>query len=79
MTNNQFQTLLQEIHLIREQTSRIEERLHEVEIIQATDEMARKVRQDLRTKADLSVQWKIGIGLSIVGSAMQVILQLWGK
>jgi len=78
MTNNQFQTLLEEIHLLREQAGRIEDRLRQVEVVQATEEMARKVRQDLRTKAELGVQWKIGIGLSIISSVMQLILQLIG-
>lgn len=78
MTNNQFQTLLDEIRLLRDQTGRIEDRLRQVEVVQATDEMARKVRQDLHTKAELSVQWKIGIGLSIISSVMQLILQLNG-
>jgi hypothetical protein len=78
MTNNQFQTLLEEIRLLRDQTGRIEERLRQVEVVQATDEMARKVRQDLHTKAELGVQWRIGIGLSIAGSVMQFVLQLIG-
>jgi hypothetical protein len=78
MTNNQFQTLLEEIHLLREQAGRIEDRLRQVEVVQATEEMARKVRQDLHTKAELGVQWKIGIGLSIISSVMQLILQLNG-
>jgi hypothetical protein len=78
MTNNQFQTLLEEIHLLREQVGRIEDRLRQVEVVQATEEMARKVRQDLHTKAELGVQWKIGIGLSIISSVMQLILQLNG-
>jgi hypothetical protein len=78
MTNNQFQTLLDEIRLLRDQTGRIEDRLRQVEVIQATDEMARKVRQDLHTKAEIGVQWKVGIALSIAGSVMQVFLQLIG-
>ena len=78
MTNNQFQTLLEEIHLLREQVGRIEDRLRQVEVVQATEEMARKVRQDLHTKAELGVQLKIGIGLSIISSVMQLILQLNG-
>jgi len=78
MTNNQFQTLLEEIRLLREQAGRIEDRLRQVEVVQATEEMARKVRQDLHTKAELGVQWKIGIGLSIISSVMQLILQLNG-
>lgn len=78
MTNNQFQTLLEEIRLLREQAGRIEDRLRQVEVVQATEEMARKVRQDLHTKAELGVQWKIGIGLSIISSVMQLILQLIG-
>jgi hypothetical protein len=78
MTNNQFQTLLEEIRLLRDQTGRIEDRLRQVEVVQATDEMARKVRQDLHTKAEIGVQWKVGIGLSIAGSVMQLFLQLIG-
>lgn len=79
MTNNQFQTLMEEIHLLREQTSRIEDRLRQVEVVQATEDMARKVRKDLRTKSELGVQWRIGIGLSIASSVIQLFLQLWGK
>ena len=78
MTSNQFQTLLEEIRLLREQTGRIEDRLRQVEVVQATEDMARKMRQDLHTKAELGVQWRIGIALSIAGSVMQIILQLIG-
>jgi hypothetical protein len=79
MTNNQFQVLLEEIRLLRVQVAGVEERLREVEVVQASEDMARKVRQDLHTKAELGVQWKIGIGLSIAGSVIQAILQLLGS
>jgi hypothetical protein len=78
MTGNQFQTLLEEIRLLREQGGRIEDRLRQVEVVQATEEMARKVRNDLHAKAELSVQWKIGIALSIISSMIQLILQMNG-
>ena len=76
MTTHQFNVLMSEIRLLREQSERIETRLREVEIIQATDEMARKVRQDLHTQERLGVQWKVGIAVSIVVAVMNLLLQV---
>jgi len=76
MTTHQFNVLMSEIRLLREQSERIETRLREVEVIQATDEMARKVRQDLHAQERLGVQWKVGIAVSIVVAAMNLLLQI---
>lgn len=76
MTSNQFSILMGEIKNLREQTTRIEERLREVEIIQASDEVARKVREDLSTKSQISVRWKIGVLVSIAGTVITVAIKL---
>jgi hypothetical protein len=76
MTSNQFGILMAEIKGLREQANRIEERLREVEIIQASDEVARKVREDLSTKSQVSVRWKIGVLVSIAGTVVTVVLKL---
>lgn len=76
MTANQFNILMGEIRQLREQADRIEGRLREVEIIQATDEMARKVREDLHTKERLGVQWKVGIAVSVLVAAANLVLQI---
>jgi len=76
MTSNQFGILMAEIKGLREQANRIEERLREVEIIQASDEVARKVREDLSTKAQVSVRWKVGVLVSIAGTVITVALKL---
>ncbi len=76
MTANQFNILMSEIRQLREQADRIEGRLREVEIIQATDEMARKVREDLHTKERLGVQWKVGIAVSVLVAAANLVLQI---
>lgn len=76
MTANQFGILMTEIKGLREQVGRIEERLREVEIIQASDEVARKVRDDLSTKAQISVRWKVSVLVSIVGTAITIALKL---
>jgi hypothetical protein len=65
-----------EIKGLREQANRIEERLREVEIIQASDEVARKVREDLSTKSQVSVRWKVGVLVSIAGTVVTVALKL---
>ena len=61
MTTNQFSILMNEIKSLREQMTRIEERLREVEVVQATEEMARKVRIDLDTKAEVGLKWKLSV------------------
>lgn len=76
MTANQFGILMAEIKGLREQVGRIEERLREVEIIQASDEIARKVRDDLSTKAQVSVRWKLSVLVSIAGTAITITLKL---
>jgi len=76
MTANQFGILMAEIKGLREQVSRIEERLREVEIIQASDEVARKVRDDLSTKAQISVRWKLSVLVSIAGTVITIALKL---
>jgi hypothetical protein len=76
MTNNQFSILMEEIKGLREQSSRIEERLREVEIIQASDEVARKVREDLSAKSEISVRWKLSVLVSIAGTAITIALKL---
>lgn len=76
MTNNQFSILMEEIKGLREQSNRIEERLREVEIIQASDEVARKVREDLSTQAQISVRWKLSVLVSIVGTVITIALKL---
>lgn len=76
MTNNQFSILMEEIKGLREQSNRIEERLREVEIIQASDEVARKVREDLSTQAQISVRWKMSVLVSIVGTVITIALKL---
>lgn len=76
MTSNQFSMLMEEIKGLRGQVSRIEERLREVEIIQASDEVARKVREDLSTKAQISVRWKLSVLVSIAGTVVTVVLKL---
>jgi hypothetical protein len=76
MTTNQFGILMAEIKGLREQVSRIEERLREVEIIQASDEVARKVRDDLSTKAQISVRWKLSVLVSIAGTVITIALKL---
>lgn len=76
MTANQFGILMTEIKGLREQVGRIEERLREVEIIQASDEVARKVRDDLSTKAQISVRWKVSVLVSIVGTTITIALKL---
>lgn len=76
MTSNQFSILMNEIKSLREQATRIEERLREVEIIQATEEMARKVRVDLDTKSDVSLKWKLSVLVSIAGTAITVALKV---
>lgn len=76
MTANQFNILMGEIRQLREQVDRIEARLREVEVIQATDEMARKVREDLHTKERLGVQWKVGIAVSVLVAAANLVLQI---
>ncbi len=76
MTSNQFGILMAEIKGLREQANRIEERLREVEIIQASDEVARKVREDLSTKSQVSVRWKVGVLVSIAGTVVTVALKL---
>lgn len=76
MTANQFNILMTEIRSLREQSTRIEERLREVEIIQATDEMSRKVREDLASAATISVRWKLSVVVSIAGTAITIALKL---
>jgi len=76
MTHNQFSLLMEEIKGLREQISRVEERLREVEIIQATDEMSRKVREDLAKAATISVRWKVSVMVSIAGTAITIALKL---
>ena len=76
MTSNQFNILMEEIRQLREQSDRIEGRLREVEIIQATDDMARKVREDIHNRERLGVQWKVGITVSIVVAVMNLVLQV---
>jgi hypothetical protein len=76
MTTNQFGILMAEIKGLREQVGRIEERLREVEIIQASDEVARKVRDDLSTKSQISVRWKLSVLVSIAGTAITIALKL---
>jgi len=76
MTANQFNILMTEIRQLRDQSDRIEARLREVEVIQATDEMARKVREDLHTKERLGVQWKVGIAVSVLVAAANLVLQI---
>jgi len=76
MTTNQFGILMAEIKGLREQVGRIEERLREVEIIQASDEVARKVRDDLSTKAQISVRWKLSVLVSIAGTVITIALKL---
>jgi hypothetical protein len=76
MTANQFGILMAEIKGLREQVSRIEERLREVEIIQASDEVARKVREDLSTKSQIGVRWKLSVLVSIAGTAITIALKL---
>jgi hypothetical protein len=76
MTNNQFGVLMEEIRQLREQSTRIEERLREVEIIQATDEMSRKVREDLTQAATISVRWKLSVLVSIAGTVITIALKL---
>jgi hypothetical protein len=76
MTANQFGILMAEIKGLREQVGRIEERLREVEIIQASDEVARKVRDDLSTKAQISVRWKLSVLVSIAGTVITIALKL---
>lgn len=76
MTSNQFSMLMSEIKVLREQTTRIEDRLREVEIVQATDEMARKVRMDLDTEGQIGLRWKVGVLVSIAGTVITVVLKL---
>jgi hypothetical protein len=76
MTSNQFGMLMAEIKELRKQVGRVEERLREVEIIQASDEIARKVREDLSTKSEISVRWKLSVLVSIAGTAVTVVLKL---
>ena len=76
MTLNQFSMLMSEIKTLQEQTTRIEERLREVEIVQATDEMARKVRMDLDTQGQISLRWQVGVLVSIAGTVITVVLKL---
>lgn len=67
---------MEEIKGLREQSNRIEERLREVEIIQASDEVARKVREDLSTQAQIGVRWKLSVLVSIVGTVITIALKL---
>jgi hypothetical protein len=67
---------MSEIKTLQEQTTRIEERLREVEIVQATDEMARKVRMDLDTQGQISLRWQVGVLVSIAGTVITVVLKL---
>ena len=76
MTSNQFGMLMAEIKELRKQVGRVEERLREVEIIQASDEIARKVREDLSTKSEISVRWKLSVLVSIAGTVVTVVLKL---
>lgn len=76
MTSNQFGILMNEIKSLREQATRIEDRLREVEVVQATEEMARKVRVDLDTKADVGLKWKLSVLFSIAGTVVTVALKL---
>ena len=76
MTLNQFSMLMSEIKTLQEQTTRIEERLREVEIVQATDEMARKVRMDLDTQGQIGLRWQVGVLVSIAGTVITVVLKL---
>jgi len=76
MTLNQFSMLMSEIKTLQEQTTRIEERLREVEIVQATDEMARKVRLDLDTQGQIGLRWQVGVLVSIAGTVITVVLKL---
>ncbi len=50
--------------------------LGNAEIIQASDEVARKVRDDLSTKAQVSVRWKLSVLVSIAGTAITITLKL---
>jgi len=68
--------LMSEIKTLQEQTTRIEERLREVEIVQATDEMARKVRMDLDTQGQIGLRWQVGVLVSIAGTVITVVLKL---
>jgi len=76
VTNNQFNVLMEEIRQLRDQSTRIEDRLREVEIIQATDEMSRKVRDDLAQAASISVRWKLSVLVSIAGTVITIALKL---
>ena len=76
MTANQFGMLMAEIKGLRDQVGRVEERLRDVEIIQASDEIARKVREDLSTKSEISVRWKLSVVVSIAGTAITIALKL---
>jgi len=76
MTSNQFSILMNEIKTVREQLDRVEERLREVEIIQATDGVSRKVREDLTQAASISVRWKVSVVVSIAGTAITIALKL---
>jgi hypothetical protein len=67
---------MEEIRQLRDQSTRIEDRLREVEIIQATDEMSRKVRDDLAQAASISVRWKLSVLVSIAGTVITIALKL---
>jgi hypothetical protein len=76
MTSNQFGILMNEIKSLREQMTRVEDRLREVEVVQATEEMARKVRMDLDTEGQIGLRWKVGVLVSIAGTVVTVVLKL---
>jgi len=72
----QFQALMEAISSVRsdltERLDRIEERLREVENIQAQE----KALSESRQQAIVSVRWKLGIAVSAAGVITTLVLQL---
>jgi len=82
MNQGQLHTILTAIkdtrHELAERIEAVDARLRSVELYQASTTSAQKTREKLEDAQSLTVQWKVGIVVSILGALLALAASVAG-
>ena len=82
MNQNQLQVILGAIAESRKELSErleaVDTRLRSVELYQASTTSAQKTREKLEDAQSLTVQWKVGIVVSVLGALLALAASMTG-
>jgi hypothetical protein len=82
MNQGQLHTILTAIkdtrHELAERIEAVDARLRSVELYQASTTSAQKTREKLEDAQSLTIQWKVGIVVSVLGTLLALAASMTG-